>query len=108
MKLLQLKCSNSQTITQLSAEEINQYLTQVNGWQKTDNELSIFCEYKFKNFKQTMFFINALAFLCEKECHHPEVKFGYNYCTVTFSTHDINGISLNDFICAAKTNNLVE
>ncbi len=83
------------------------YLQQLDGWSINDDSLSIFRRYNFKNFKQTMFFINALAFVCEKEGHHPDVKFSYNYCEVAFTTHELGGLSENDFICASKVNQLL-
>jgi 4a-hydroxytetrahydrobiopterin dehydratase len=53
-----------------------------------------------------MAFVNALAWIAHVEDHHPDVEFGYNYCRVHWSTHTVNGLSLNDFICAAKVDGL--
>lgn len=58
--------------------------------------------FEFKGFQKTMGFVNALAWIVNQENHHPELKMGYNYCEVTFTTHAIDGLSSNDFICAAK------
>ena len=53
-----------------------------------------------------MAFINAIAFVIHNEDHHPEITFSYNQCTIKFDTHSVNngkgGLSINDFICAAK------
>ena len=84
------------------------YLTQLDGWVLDGDNMSISRRYNFKNFKQTMFFINALAFICEKEGHHPDAKFGYNYCDITFTTHELGGLSENDFICATKVEQLLK
>jgi 4a-hydroxytetrahydrobiopterin dehydratase len=56
----------------------------------------------FKNFHQTMAFTNAVAWIAHQENHHPDLKIGYQNCIVTYSTHAINGLTENDFICAAK------
>jgi 4a-hydroxytetrahydrobiopterin dehydratase len=102
----QMYCHDSKDVIPLSLDEINKYLTQVEKWHFSPETNFIWRSYEFKNFKQTIFFINALAFMCEKECHHPTVTFTYNTCQVEFNTHDINGISINDFICAKKADNL--
>lgn len=58
--------------------------------------------YRFKNYYQTMAFVNALAYIVHREDHHPELRLTYNQCDVRFNTHSVNGISENDFISAAK------
>jgi len=55
-----------------------------------------------------MGFVNALAFIANQENHHPDLTLGYNYCQVKWMTHALNGLSHNDFICAAKTDCLLE
>lgn len=96
----------SQALYKLSIDEIAERMHKLIDWQLSEDNLSITKKYTFKNFKQTMFFINAVAFFCEKKCHHPEINFGYNYCIVTFTTHDVNGLSENDFTCATIVNSL--
>jgi 4a-hydroxytetrahydrobiopterin dehydratase len=54
-----------------------------------------------------MAFVNALAFIAHREDHHPDLCVHYNRCEIRFSTHDVGGLSLNDFICAAKTDALL-
>ena len=63
-------------------------------------------EFKFKDFYRTMSFVNALAHLANVEDHHPDLEVGYNYCRVQYTTHAIRGLSENDFICAAKIDQL--
>ena len=58
--------------------------------------------YKFANFHETMAFVNALAWVAHAEDHHPDVRLSYNRCVVRYNTHSVGGISINDFICAAK------
>lgn len=83
------------------------YLQQLPSWILSEDGLFISRKFNFKNFKQTMFFINAVAFLCEKEGHHPDVKFSYNYCDIAFTSHELGGLSENDFICASKVDLLL-
>jgi 4a-hydroxytetrahydrobiopterin dehydratase len=61
---------------------------------------------KFKDFYRTMSFVNALAHIANTEDHHPDLRVGYGYCDVSFTTHSIDGLSENDFICAAKLDRL--
>jgi len=63
--------------------------------------------FNFKNYYQTMAFVNALAWIAHGEDHHPDIEVGYNRCHVRFSTHSIGGLSDNDFICAAKIDALL-
>ncbi len=77
-------------------------LQKLDHWNINDDTSEIFKEYEFKNFYHTMAFVNAIAFIANKENHHPDLTIGYNYCHIRYSTHAINGLSINDFICAAK------
>lgn len=71
-------------------------------WQLAADARSIRREFKFKDFYRTMSFVNALAHVANTEDHHPDLQVGYNYCRALFTTHAIGGLSDNDFICAAK------
>ena len=62
--------------------------------------------FAFKDFYRTMSFVNALAHIANIEDHHPDLEVGYNYCRVRFNTHAIDGLSDNDFICAAKVDRI--
>lgn len=64
--------------------------------------------YQFKEHYQTMAFVNAVAWISHRENHHPDLAVGYNTCRVAYVTHAINGLSENDFICAAKVDKLFE
>jgi len=72
------------------------------GWSLESDHSGISKQFHFKNFHETMAFMNAIAWVAHQQDHHPDVKLGYNYCFVRYSTHDVGGLSLNDFICAAK------
>jgi 4a-hydroxytetrahydrobiopterin dehydratase len=71
-------------------------------WKLAEDAKSIASEWKFRNFFHTMSFVNAVAHIANAEDHHPDVELGYGYCRIRYNTHAINGLSENDFICAAK------
>ena len=75
-------------------------------WKIAKDSKSIQRSLKFKDFYRTMSFVNGLAHIANTEDHHPDLKVGYDHCDVTFSTHAIGGLSVNDFICAAKLDRL--
>lgn len=91
----------------LDQEQIKSLLPQVPGWQANDNGTKIYRRFDFKGFYKTMAFINAMAWIANQEGHHPDFEAGYNFCLVNFTTHAIDGLSENDFICAAKVNALL-
>jgi 4a-hydroxytetrahydrobiopterin dehydratase len=72
------------------------------GWVLDDTATSLRREFTFRDFYRTMSFVNALAHVANIEDHHPDLEVGYNVCRVRYSTHAIGGLSENDFICAAK------
>jgi 4a-hydroxytetrahydrobiopterin dehydratase len=71
-------------------------------WKLAEDAKSIASEWKFRNFFHTMSFVNAVAHIANAEDHHPDVELGYGYCRIRYDTHAIDGLSENDFICAAK------
>jgi 4a-hydroxytetrahydrobiopterin dehydratase len=92
----------------LSLEQATELLREIPGWSMNTGSTAIVREFRFKNFHQTMAFVNALAWIAHQTDHHPDLEVGYNRCNVTFSTHSIGGLSDNDFICAARINSLGE
>lgn len=90
----------------MTIDEITVNLPKLEQWQLTDDNKSIRKSFAFKNFYRTMAFVNAVAWVANAENHHPDLEVGYNYCHVTFTTHAIEGLSENDFICAAKIDQL--
>lgn len=86
----------------MSQEEINKLLSQISSWKLNEKANEICRWFNFKNFYQTMCFVNTIAWIAHRENHHPDMEVGYNYCLVKYSTHAIGGLSVNDFICAAK------
>jgi 4a-hydroxytetrahydrobiopterin dehydratase len=75
-------------------------------WKIAKDSKSLKRSLKFKDFYRTMSFVNALAYIANTEDHHPDLSVGYEHCDVTYSTHSIGGLSVNDFICAAKLDRL--
>ncbi|MEE4295276.1 MAG: 4a-hydroxytetrahydrobiopterin dehydratase [Wenzhouxiangella sp.] len=92
----------------LNKERIDELLPQIPGWQVDSDHKKIFRRFEFKGFYKTMAFINAMAWIANQENHHPDFEGGYNFCLVHFTTHAIDGLSENDFICAAKLNALLD
>lgn len=92
----------------IEREAAEQMLGDVPGWELSDDGKMIRRRFEFKGFFRTVSFINAMAWVVNNENHHPDFSAGYNYCEVGFTTHAIDGLSENDFICAAKVNALVE
>ncbi len=92
-------------LTQPEAEHLLKKLPQ---WQLSENVTEIFRIYAFKNYYHTMAFVNALAYVSHIENHHPDLEVSYNKCKVRYSTHAIGGLSENDFICAAKSDAIIE
>lgn len=81
--------------------EIQAQLASLPGWSFEDRRLRR--SFVFGDFHDTMAFVNALAWMIHGEDHHPELIVTYNRVTVRWDTHSVDGISENDFICAAKT-----
>jgi 4a-hydroxytetrahydrobiopterin dehydratase len=87
-------------VSPLEPQEIAHLLKQLEGWEYQEGVISK--TYEFRNYYQTMAFVNAAAWISHREDHHPDMTVGYNKCRVDYSTHAIAGLSENDFICAAK------
>jgi 4a-hydroxytetrahydrobiopterin dehydratase len=92
----------------LDENHSRQYLDQFPDWRLAQDKASISRTLEFNDFLATMSFINAMAYMSEQQNHHPDFSAGYNYCKVSYTTHAIGGLSENDFICAAKINELLE
>lgn len=90
----------------LKPTEVENLLKQLNGWTLSDGAITK--SYSFKNYDQTMAFVNAAAWIAHRQDHHPDMSVGYSTCRVAYKTHAINGLSENDFICAAKLDALFQ
>jgi len=84
----------------MSAGEVAANLKKIHGWDHAEGKITK--TFNFKDYYQTMAFVNASAWVSHRENHHPDMEVFYNRCRISYSTHAINGLSINDFICAAK------
>ena len=94
-------------VAPLTPEQVEPMLKGLQGWALEPNGM-IAKTYKFPNYYQTMAFVNAAAWVSHREDHHPDMAVGYNECRVSYVTHAIDGLSENDFICAAKLDALFD
>ena len=92
----------------LTEARVRELLPQIPGWGLGEDGHALDKTFTFDNYHQTMAFVNALAFMAHREDHHPDLGVHYDRCVVRYSTHDVGGLSENDFICAAKADALVE
>ncbi|NBB93090.1 MAG: 4a-hydroxytetrahydrobiopterin dehydratase [Gammaproteobacteria bacterium] len=107
--LTEKKCAPCEGGTEpLDRDRVEEMLPQIPGWQVDDDGKTIYRRFEFKGFYKTMAFINAMAWIANQEGHHPDFEAGYNFCLIHFTTHAIDGLSENDFICAAKVNALLD
>ncbi|WP_417226638.1 4a-hydroxytetrahydrobiopterin dehydratase [Amphritea sp.] len=95
-------CLPYQGLAELSPEEAQQRLGQLaSGWSIGDGAKVIHKLFQFNDFHHTMAFVNALAWIAQRENHHPDLEVSYARCRVRYTTHVLGGLSENDFICAA-------
>ena len=94
-------------VAPMDADEAAAMLGQLDDWGLDEAGKEIFRGFEFKNYYETMAFVNALAWIAHREDHHPDLQVGYDRVLVRFSTHSIGGLSENDFICAAKIDALL-
>jgi 4a-hydroxytetrahydrobiopterin dehydratase len=108
--LLNKKCVPCEGgVLPFDVSEIHKYQKKVDGWDILKNEKKIFYlykKYKFKNFLESQIFINKVGEISENEEHHPDILFGWGYAEIKITTHAIEGLSENDFILAAKIDQL--
>jgi len=109
--LLKKKCVPCEGgVSSLDLSEIHKYQKKVDGWDVKINEKKIYyLEKKFEsnNFTESLNFINKVGQIAEWENHHPDIVFGWGYSTITITTHAIEGLSENDFILAAKIDEII-
>lgn len=91
----------------LNGSDIANLLHRLPGWALSSDHTAISKDFTFGDFRQTLGFINAVGFMANHEDHHPDLKAGYGHCELLWSTHDVGGLSLNDFICAARVEALL-
>ena len=110
-ELLKKKCVPCEGgATPFNLSEIHKYQKKVDGWDlKKDKKDIFFLEKKFvfKNFLESQNFVNQVGKVSEDEGHHPDIHFGWGYAKIIISTHAIQGLSENDFILAAKIDEII-
>ncbi|HEX4763724.1 MAG TPA: 4a-hydroxytetrahydrobiopterin dehydratase [Usitatibacter sp.] len=94
-------------VAPLTPEQARPMLKGLQGWTLQPDGM-IAKTYEFKNYFETMAFVNAAAWVSHREDHHPDMLVQWGKCRVSYITHAINGLSENDFICAAKLDALFE
>ncbi len=107
--LINQKCQPCEGgVPPFSEAKAQEYLTQVQGWRADKEFKKIEGNFKFNNFKEALDFVNKVGQLAEKEGHHPDILLhSYNQLKVILVTHAIGGLSNNDFIMAAKIDNML-
>ena len=108
MKLIEKKCVPCEGgIPPMSERAEDQYIKEISGWTlNRKGTHNIKKDFKFKNFKKAMNFVNNVADVAEQEGHHPDICIRYNKVNLELYTHAIGGLHENDFILAAKINQL--
>ncbi len=103
MKLREQHCTPiAKGSAPLDERGVQELFAQLHDWQLADDYKAISRAFRFADFHHTMAFVNALAWVAHQQDHHPDLEVGYNRCTVHYSTHAAQGLTRNDFICAAR------
>ena len=109
------RCAPSQGVAKLDDAQVAEMLAQLDGWALAGGAIEA-CTieartiekcFRFPDYHRTMAFVNALAWISHAEDHHPDLAVSYGRCSVRYNTHTVAGLSINDFICAAKADALV-
>lgn len=110
-KLTEMKCEACQAgAPSVSDEELKELIKEIPDWapKSVDGVMQLERVYKFKNFKLAWAFADKVAQMAEDEFHHPAILLEWGKVTVTWWTHAISGLHKNDFIMAAKTDQLLD
>ena len=106
MNALQLQhCQPLEGHAPMAPAEVAERLAAAPGWALVEGAIQK--RFDFADYHRTMAFVNAVAWIAHAEDHHPDIAFGYNRCTLRLNTHSVGGLSINDFICAAKVDALL-
>jgi len=95
-------------IPPLSSIEARAFQRQIPNWTLSDEDTKISRTFKTSNFTDALALVVSIGALAESEGHHPDITFGWGYCTVLLYTHKIKGLHENDFIMAAKVDQLAD
>lgn len=105
MKLAEQRCRPLEGQAPMSDAEIQRHLGGAPGWVLAEGAIEK--TFRFDDYHRTVAFVNAVAWIAHREDHHPDIAFSYDRATLRFNTHSVGGISINDFICAAKVEALL-
>lgn len=106
--LREMKCMGCEGgIDPLSPTRVKELHQQIPAWEISADNKKITRSFSFKGFGKTMAFVNAVAWIAHQEAHHPDMEVSFNRCIVHYTTHAVNGLTDNDFICAAKVDALL-
>ena len=95
-------------MAKLTGAQIAKGIKSLKGWKASGGAIPAIAKtFNFKNYYETMAFVNATAWISHAEDHHPDLEVGYNKCKVTYSTHSVGGLSAKDFECAVKVEKLM-
>ena len=109
MALADKKCMhpNWEKVQPMKLEKAHEYLDDLPGWTLDDDESMLSKKFEFHDFTEAMAFVNQVAEIAEKEQHHPDIHIFFKKVNLDLWTHAIQGLHENDFIMAAKINNLI-
>ena len=82
--------------------QISEHLAKLDNWSVNNEQKMIYKKFNFKTFKEALNFTNKVGAISDKEGHHPDISLGWGYSLIMLHTHAIKGLSINDFILAAK------
>ena len=109
--LLEKKCVPCEGgVKAFDISEIHKYQKKVDGWEIIQNDKKVYLlekKFEFKNFLESQKFVIKVGTVSEEEGHHPDIIFGWGYAKINITTHAIEGLSENDFILAAKIDQLI-
>lgn len=107
MNIASKHCAPCDSLTEpFNVAQTAEYLKQIPDWQLADDGKSISRRFKFKDFAESLAFVNKVGQIAETENHHPDIALGWGYTKISSMTHVIHGLSENDFILAAKINQI--
>ena len=108
MDLKNKKCKACEGEKPFTLNQVNEYLQHVNDWELVESGKSIEKEFTFNNFEEALEFVNKVGKIAEQENHHPDILlYSYKKVKITLSTHEVEGLSENDFIVASKIDELI-
>ncbi|MHC1479751.1 4a-hydroxytetrahydrobiopterin dehydratase [Frateuria aurantia] len=107
-ELARLHCQSQPRKAPLSSIEAQELLALLPGWNLAEGGRALNRRFDFPDFHRTLGFINAVGYIANQQDHHPDLQASYSFCELLWTTHDIGGLSLNDFICAARCQALID